>query len=169
MNFSRTKRKGLKRSRLSRSRNSVNTKGRSRVPGKRITASKKIKSGLNCKSHARSRWEHPRETRFFCGHRRNSDGILVTESITWSAPFPEGSHDQQRRLSRLLPSSDVIHSLVRMRPVLASNDRNRFIVEAREMKKASGDQISDMRRVDDEARLASCESGSIVLLHSGRA
>lgn len=49
-----------------------------------------------------------------------------------------------------------------MRPVLASNDRNGFIVEAREMKKVNNDRIGVEPRPDEQTRSFAryaCRSG----------
>lgn len=105
-----------------------------------------------------------RETRFFCQAARGRAEFSWSEEAgtTSKGRLPRSS----RRLVAFVRARTHRRSLVRIRPVLASNDRNGFIVEAQEMKKVNNDRIGVGPWVGDQTRSFAknaCRSSQIAL------
>lgn len=126
----------------------VGREGRLRV------GSKKMKSEHDRNRHARSRSKQPRNTIFLQGGTERESGPRRSAS---RGKAPTIGSATSRLGSRAHP-----RSLVRMRPVLASNDRNGFIVEARRTKKVNNDRMG--RRVADPLAKNACRSSQIAVV-----
>lgn len=113
-----------------------------------------MKSEHDRNRHARSRSKQPRNTIFLQGGTERESGPRRSAS-RGKAPTIESA--TSRLGSRAHP-----RSLVRMRPVLASNDRNGFIVEARRTKKVNNDRMG--RRVADPLAKNACRSSQIAVV-----
>lgn len=122
--------------------------------GRLRVGSKKMKSEHDRNRHARSRSKQPRNTIFLQGGTERESGPRRSAS-RGKAPTIESA--TSRLGSRAHP-----RSLVRMRPVLASNDRNGFIVEARRTKKVNNDRMG--RRVADPLAKNACRSSQIAVV-----